>query len=307
MKLYAGFDLGGTQLKYGLVDEEGEIAYQGITDSPKTPDLLWEVLEDIWRTLPFGQRESVEAIGLGLPGIFSRSESRLFGCTHFPALDGVVLEDNLSRIFPVPFHLDNEANLAAYGEYKVGGAQGMDSLVLLTIGTGIGTGIIIDGRIFRGSSGYAGELGHVPVNPDGEPCACGSRGCLETEMSATAILRHYRDLDGSAEGISTAEEIGRMAMEGDPLSLQVFQMAGKYLGIGLSIVINLLNPEMVLIGGGVSESGSVLMGSALDEARKHTFRATFETCRIQKAGLGNAAGFVGAALWAFECESRQVR
>ncbi|MFC2156726.1 ROK family protein [Acidobacteriota bacterium] len=307
MKLYAGFDLGGTQLKYGLVDEEGEIASQGMIASPKTPDLLWEVLENIWGTLPKGLRKSVKAVGLGLPGIFNRSESKLFGCTHFPALDGLVLENNLSHIFSVPFHLDNEANLAAYGEYKVGGAQGADSLVLLTIGTGIGTGIIIDGRVFRGSAGYAGELGHVPVNPDGESCACGSRGCLETEVSATAILRHYRHLAGSAGGISTAEEIGRMAVEGDPLSLQAFQMSGKYLGIGLSIVINLLNPEVVLIGGGVSESGSVLMEPALDEAGKHTFRAAFETCRIQKAALGNAAGFVGAALWAHECESRQVR
>jgi glucokinase len=178
-----------------------------------------------------------------------------------------------------------------------GAGRGARSLVLLTIGTGIGSGIILDGKLWEGEGGYAGELGHITVNPEGDPCPCGGRGCLETEASAPRIVRNYRALAGKTD-VSDAREVHLLAKAGDPAALESFRQCAYYLGIGLGIVINLLNPEMILIGGGVVSAGKYLIGPAVEEARRRSHRISFAGCRIEKAALGNDAGLVGAAAWA---------
>jgi glucokinase len=193
--------------------------------------------------------------------------------------------------------MNNDANLAAYGEYCIGAGKETQSLVLLTIGTGVGSGVILDGRIWQGSCGFAGELGHVCVNPVGDRCKCGSRGCLETEVSASKIVSLYNIFSQTEKKLSS-EDIFIAAKNGDESALKAFTRVGSYLGIGLSQAINFLNPEKILLGGGVMESADFMIPSALEEAKKRSYSASFNCCSIEQTQLGNKAGFIGAALWA---------
>jgi len=299
MSLYAGFDLGGSQLKYGLINDKGKILRQTEVETPTKINDLLPLLETTWENLKKETKKPITSCGLGFPGIFNLSNQKIHQSPHFPELDHYDLVPALSRIIDVPFSVNNDANMAAFGEYKLGAGRGVQSLVLLTIGTGIGTGIILDGKLWQGKYGYAGELGHVPVNPEGNSCPCGSQGCLETEVSAPTIVKSYQELKKLDEDIN-AEEVYRRAKKKDPEALQVYARAGHYLGIGLSIAINLLNPEKILLGGGVMKADDLLLSSALPSAKERSYTPAFACCRIEQASLGNTAGFIGAALWSKE-------
>lgn len=306
MELYAGFDLGGTQLKYGLIDSTGGLLLDGSVESPKSADNLFTLLGSIFHQLKKHHPARIEAAGFGFPGIFDVRKRRIVQSPNFPTLDGWDLVPSLSPSIDIPFFLNNDANLAAYAEFLFGAGKGAKSLVLLTIGTGIGTGIILEGKIWQGACGFAGELGHVSVNPEGDLCRCGSRGCLETEVSAPKIARLYRSHGGKA-GDLAAEDIFLLAGKGDKAALRAVARAGYFLGIGLSGAINFLNPEKILLGGGVMNSGDLLILPALEEARKRSFRAAFDCCRIEKTKLGNKAGFIGAALWARDKQKAKAK
>ncbi len=299
MSLYAGFDLGGSQLKYGLIDEGGKILRQGTVETPTKIKYLLPLLETTWGNLKKEAKNPITACGFGFPGIFHLEDRKIHRSPHFPELDHYDLIPALSRVIDTPFYVNNDANMAAFGEYKLGAGRGVQSMVLLTIGTGIGTGIILDGKLWQGKCGYAGELGHAPVNPEGDSCPCGSRGCLETEVSAPTIVKSYKKLKKLDEDVS-AEEVCRRAKKGDSEALQVYVRLGCFLGIGLSIAINLLNPEKILLGGGVMKAGDFIFSHALPEAKKRSFTPAFDCCRIEQAALGNNAGFIGAALWSKE-------
>ena len=297
MTLTAGFDLGGTQLKYGLVDEAGTILFKDKADTPATIEDLLAVIGRVFRVLASKSPVPVAAAGFGIPGIYDLERKRILQSPNYADLDGFDLTPALGRRIEVPLWVDNDANMAAYGEWAAGAGRGVQSLVLLTIGTGIGGGIILDGRLWQGSRGYAGEVGHIIVHPDGERCACGLQGCLETEASAPAIVRKYRALTGAPGGIS-AEDIYRRAKAGEDTARRAFAQAGFYLGIGLGILINLLNPAKILLGGGVMTTGEYLLDPTVAEARRRSYRQTFESCSIERARLGNDAGLIGAASWA---------
>jgi glucokinase len=174
----------------------------------------------------------------------------------------------------------------------------------MTIGTGVGAGIVLEGRIWGGVRGFAGEIGHVSIRPDGLECPCGNRGCLETEVSARAILRRYREFSSDGDGL-TPEEIYRRAAAGDEAARRAFIEAGTSLGLGLSLLINVLNPEMILIGGGIMTAGDLLLGPAVAEAGRRSYRAAFEACTIRPTALGNDAGLVGAAARAAQGDSHE--
>lgn len=299
MSLYAGFDLGGTHLKYGLIDEKGEVVFNEKSTTPPSMDDLIPLLRKTWETLKRSKGERIEAVGFGFPGIFNLEEQKIFQSPNYPEIDNFDLIPALSRFVEVPFWVDNDANMAAFGEFKRGAGQGVQSMVLLTIGTGIGSGIILEGKLWHGKCGFAGELGHVIVNPNGERCKCGSQGCLETESSAPKIVKNYKNLAKANENI-TSEEIFRRAKKGDQAAIDAFAQAGFYLGIGLASTINFINPEKILLGGAVTAAGDFLLSPALEETRKRSYRASFECCRIEKAALDNKAGFIGAAFWAKE-------
>jgi len=294
---YAGFDLGGTQLKYGLIDSSGRIVHKDKIPSPGTLDGLLSAIGDIWRDLKGATPGKVKACGFGFAGFFSLAEQKILSSPNYPSLDNVNIVPSLRRIIDVPFCIDNDANVAAFGEYVYGAGRGAQSLVFLTVGTGIGSGIILDGELWHGKCGFAGELGHITVNPEGDICNCGNRGCLETEASGPKLVKNYRARTGSEEEL-TPKDIYLRARSGDKAALESFARCGYYLGIGLGIAINFLNPEKILIGGGVAAAGKYLLAPAVAEARRRSHRISFACCRIEKAVLGNDAGLIGAAAWA---------
>ena len=299
MPLYAGFDLGGTKLKFGLIDETGNVIDDSQADSPlKVQDLL-QLIERIWTDLNVRHPRAIKAAGFGFPGVISSKTQKIQQSPNYQDLNDFDLVPALSRFLEVPFTVNNDANMAAFGEYKRGAGRDAHSLVLLTIGTGLGTGLILEGKIWQGVCGFGGELGHATVNRNGERCNCGSRGCLETEVSGPKIAKNYFNIKKKDKTLD-AQEICRRAQEGDKAACEAFAIAGRFLGIGLSIAINLLNPEKILLGGGVMEAGDLILKPAVEEAKQRSFEASFNCCRIEPASLGNRAGFIGSAFLAKE-------
>ena len=299
MSSYAGFDLGGTHLKYGLVEEKGRILFREKISSPPEIEELLHLIKNIWQDNLKKQEGEIKAVGFGFPGIFDLKEKKTYQSPNYPSLDNFDLIPALARFIDIPFWVDNDANMAAFGEFKAGAGRGVQSMVLLTIGTGVGSGIILDGKLWQGKCGYAGELGHIIVNPRGEKCNCGGQGCLETEVSAPKIVKNYLALK-KEEMIISAEEIFRRAKEGDKEARQAFAQVGYYLGIGLATTINFLNPEKIILGGGVISAEEYLLPPALEEVKRRAYKASLECCSIEKASLRNDAGLIGAALWACE-------
>jgi glucokinase len=302
---YAGFDLGGTQLKYGLIDGQGTLAFKDRTPSPASIEDLMGVIGDIWKQLRAKHGARIASAGFGFAGFFSLKDQKILHSPNYPSLDGFALAPALGRVLDAPFRIDNDANMAAYGEWKHGAGRDAHSLVLITIGTGVGSGIILDGKLWQGRCGFAGEIGHITVNPGPTRllCKCGNYGCLETEVSAPKIVRNYVDMVGSGEDL-TAEDVYNLAKQGDAAALESFANCGYYLGIGLGIIINLLNPGMILLGGGVMAGGEFLMKAAVEQAQNRSHRVSFACATIAKAGLGNDAGLIGAAAWARDQASR---
>jgi len=295
--VYAGFDLGGTQLKYGLMDETGRLVYKSKAPTPSTIEGLMGLLTSLWKDLKAGAPDTIRAAGFGFPGIYNLRGRKILQSPNYAELDDFDLYPEIGRVLDVPFLVDNDANMAAYGEWAYGAGRGVSSLVLLTIGTGIGGGIILDGKLWQGSCGYAGEIGHIVVNAEGELCNCGIRGCLEAESAAPAIVRKYKALSAGTSTV-TAEDIYKRAEAGEPAAIEAYAKAGYYLGIGLGMLINLLNPEIILLGGGVMTTGEILLQPTVKEARRRSYKASFACCPIERASLGNDAGTIGSAAWA---------
>ena len=299
MSVSAGFDLGGTQIKYGLVDDAGTVLFKGKTPTPPTIRELMTLIGSQWEDLKKRAPGRIAAAGFGIPGIYNLKKKKILQSPNYADLDNFDLYPAIAEHLDVPFLVENDANVAAFGEWKYGAGRGVSSLVFLTIGTGVGGGIVLGDKLWQGSCGYAAEIGHVVVNPSGELCKCGIRGCLETEASAPAIVRKYQALAGSGAPVTT-EDIYYRAKEGEPAAREAFARAGYYLGIGLGMLINLLNPEKILLGGGVMTTGEFLLSPAVEEARKRSYPATFACCEIERASLGNDAGLIGAAAWGRE-------
>jgi glucokinase len=297
MTVFAGFDLGGTELKYGLVDDAGAILFKDKVATPPTIDGLLALIGRLTKDLQARAPAPIAAAGFGIPGTYDLRRKRILQSPNYPGLDDYDLDPAIAREIGIPFWVDNDANLAAYGEWAAGAGRGVSSVVLLTIGTGIGGGVILDGKLWQGHCGYAGEVGHIIVHPDGRRCACGLRGCLETEASAPAIVRKYRAIANGPAGIS-AEDVYRLARSGEDAARRAFAQAGFYLGLGLGIIINFLNPAKILLGGGVMTTGEFLLEPAVAEARRRSYKQSFACCSIERAALGNDAGLIGAASWA---------
>ncbi len=298
-----GIDVGGTTTKAGLVDETGEILeviiQPTVTESAETLlDALLSMVEELRHLgVPDG-------VGLGIPGLRSKLTGVIEFSPNLACLNGVNLETRLSERSGLPVVGRNDADMSAWGEFVLGAGVGTTDLACLTLGTGVGSGLILDGRPYSGHNGYAAEAGHLVVDPAGLPCPCGGRGCLETVASATGVTAlAQRKLDThpssalhSTPNPLTAEAIHDAALKGDPLSIDVFSEAGCYLGLACANLINLLNLEMIVIGGGLSAAGELLLKSARAEAQERAYPQIFSSCRITIAKLGNNAGMVGAAL-----------
>lgn len=295
--LYAGFDVGGTQVKYGLLDDRLNLVFKDKAPTPTKVAGLIELFGVLFETLTRGRRREIRAVGFGVPGIFSLRSQRVLQSPNYSEINNFPLRPAIARVIRAPFWIDNDANMAAYGEFRRGAGKGVKHMILLTLGTGVGSGIIVDGQLLHGNCGYGAEMGHAVVNPEGETCACGVQGCLETEISAGPIIRNYRRLTGSTEPL-TAEEVARRAKKADRAARKSFDRAAYYLGIGLGSAINTFNPRKILLGGGIMASGGLILPGVRAEAAKRSYAASYACCSIEKAGLGNDAGLIGAACYA---------
>lgn len=311
--LYIGVDLGGTTVKAGLVDASGAILRELSLDTES------ERAEDLFRQLVTLVRElhadpesagRVAAVGVGLPGLVNRETRQPVVLPNLPDLSSLDLYGELSRITGLPVALDNDANAAAYGEMLCGAGRGSRNLFYIHIGTGIGAGLVIDGKVWRGANGYAGEFGHMTIDPDGMECACGNIGCLETVASAPNIVRRarerlFRDRTSSLSRLViprdrefTSEDVATAAASGDDMAQLIMDRTAMFLGIAIAGVINLLNVDTVVIGGDIVAAGDALLGPIVEHTRRRAFGPSFQACRITAAQLGTSSGVVGAALLA---------
>jgi glucokinase len=312
-KILIGIDLGGTTIKGALVTGEGEIIHEvrSETEQRSSDRLLDQIVETIHILRGDDRaRGRASAVGIGIPGLVNLKSKRIEVMPNLPSLSDVDIISELTSQSGLPVVIDNDANAAAYAELQAGAARGRRDVFFVTLGTGIGSGLIIDGKIYRGATGFAGEFGHMTIDPEGIECACGNIGCLETIASGPNIVRRtrerlYRDRTSSLSRLAiprdrelTAEDIARAASEGDEMAQVMMERTGMFLGIAIAAVVNLLNVEMVVMGGGVMEAGDLILKPTVKETRRRAFPPSFNSCEIAIARLGPSAGVIGAALLA---------
>lgn len=291
-----GLDLGGTNLRAAAINREGDLL-QKISGGTNFSEGREAVVEDMVSVIATLREKwgtpSLAGIGVAVPGFILLEQGIIMNCNNLPFLENVPIRDELSRRLGAPVILENDANAAALGEKWRGAGRDVNDLVLLTLGTGIGGGIISDGKVLHGFLGMAGELGHLTVVPNGNPCGCGNQGCLEKHASAVAIAAMAR-LMGLGENLTSAA-VYEMAMNGSEKARTVFNSMGQALGIGLAMLVNTFNFPLYLLSGGVLAAWDLFAPSMLDEIkrRSYTFRTTLT--RVEKALLGNEAGLYGAA------------
>ena len=312
----AGVDLGGTNIVVGLLPMEGgEVLGMRMqpTDAHRgakfVVDRIVHMVEDAIAEVTAAHgttRDAVAGVGIGSPGPLDRKTGTVIntpnlGWRQFP------LRDLIANALHLPATLDNDANCATYGEWWLGAGRGTRSLVGLTLGTGIGGGIVLNGEIYHGCSDVAGEIGHMTIDCNGRRCKCGNYGCLEQYASGPAIaLRAVEGLESGAESVLTEMVGGRLeditaatvydaTVAGDAYANEVMKDTAKFLGAGVATMINVLNPEMVVIAGGVTRAGEHLFEPLRAEVRRRAFRSAQECCSIVSGELPGTAGVVGAA------------
>lgn len=314
-RFVVAIDLGGTHLRAAIVDEAGTIHFRVKQRTPVTT-----APGEIVRALAGATREcqshclsadSIRAISIAIPGTADPAGS-IVQIPNLACLNGFPLTEALSGELKLPVILENDANAAAVGEVWRGAARDRRTVVCLTLGTGVGSGIILEGKLWRGANGVAAEIGHICVDPAGKvACKCGSRGCLEVYASATAIVRMAREARPGyansclpASGELTAEEVHAAGVKRDELALEVFRCMGDYLGVAIVNLIVILNPEMIVIGGGGANGWDLFAGAMNQRIAERTFpRSAFELA-IVPAECGDDAGLLGAARLGFDYLSR---
>ncbi|MUT64948.1 ROK family glucokinase [Paenibacillus sp. NEAU-GSW1] len=307
-KIYVGVDIGGTAIKVGICNEEGELlhTYEGPTDTAKGTDAILQNIANYAKHIveesPY-KWEQVGGVGVGIAGFLDIPN----GIVKFSAnlnIENVNLKAYLEEALNVKVLVNNDANVAALGEAWAGAGKGIDNCVCYTLGTGVGGGIIIGGKIVEGFAGMAGELGHISIVPDLEAiqCGCGKMGCLETVSSATGIIRMAKDAveRGDRTTLSLVENIMAKdvvdaAKAGDEVAARIVSRAAYYLGKSMAVMAVVLNPECFIIGGGVSKAGEFLFEQIREVFEKYTQNQAKEGVKIVAATLGNNAGVVGAA------------
>ena len=294
---YLGIDVGGTTIKAGLVDEFGKLGA-----ARKVPTIVAD-LDGFVTTISdlvdgFQRSTPIVAIGLGIPGLLNSRTRIIETSPNIPCIHNVGLEKIVADRVKLPVITENDANAGAYAETVCGAARGKQNVVYLTLGTGLGSGLVLNGKLYRGASGYAGEMGHTTVEPNGRGCACGNSGCLEAYVSGSGMVRTAQELMQSAHAPLSAENIYEAAIQGDATAREIFQITGRYLGIACANLINLLNLECIVIGGGVMASGDMLLKPAIEEAGRRAFPTAFKDCPIVQSTVWPDGGLVGAAMLA---------
>jgi glucokinase len=292
-RLVFAVDLGGTHLRVALVDDSGKILQHLKQETPRG-DSAGEIIDALVSAAEKWDCDKlpVVAASIMVPGAVDSEKAVVVQAPNLPSLTNFPLKAELQNRLGWPVFLENDANAAAVGEMWLGAARGCCDVVSVTLGTGVGGGVILNGRLWRGSHGSAGEIGHTTVDPfSGLKCKCGNTGCLELFASATAIVRMAREL-GMKE--STAEKVYEAGRRGDELALSVFNKFGIYLGIGLANLINLIDPQVIVITGGAVNGWDLFSDEMYRQVHERAFRATAQQVRIARAECGDNAGLLGA-------------
>ena len=306
MGLTIGVDVGGTKIAAGVVDEEGAILARTRVPTPADPQWAVGAIADAIKELR--AEHEVTAVGVGAPGYIDRDRSTVIMAPNI-AWENEPLKTRIEDLVHLPTVIENDANAAAWGEFRFGAAAQHNDMIMITVGTGIGGGIVLDGRMYRGSFGVAGEIGHLNMIPEGIPCGCGSKGCWEQYASGRALRRYGRERaaadpvlgkrllelnEGIAETI-TGSQITQAAEEGDPLALEVYDELADWLGRGMGDLASLFDPAVFVLGGGVADSGSLLLDPVAKAFEKHLIGGVHRPrAEVVLASLGSAAGIAGA-------------
>jgi glucokinase len=291
-----GVDVGGTKILAGIVDRQGEVARREERATPlSSQDELLAELDRIVETL---LEDDVAGLGFGLPSTIDQRSGRAVSSVHIPLAD-LDFRDRMSQRCGLPVAIDNDANAAAIAEWRLGAGRGASHVVLLTLGTGIGGGLILDGRPYRGSIGAGAELGHIVLEYGGAPCGAGCTGLGHFEAVASGSVADAAAVRRFGEG-SDARDLVDAAKNGDEGAKEDLAEIGRRLGSGIASFVNIFNPEVVVLGGGFSEAGDLVLAPARETLARDGLRPARDLVRIEWAELGPEAGMVGAALVGFE-------
>jgi glucokinase len=309
MSLTVGVDVGGTKVLGGVVDASGKVLASSRRDTPREGGIaLTKTIAEV--ALELMQDHSITAVGVSAAGFVSSDRKTMLATPNIADWNGVQLEVELTKLIGLPVVIENDANAAAWGEAKFGAGRNQAHMMMLTIGTGVGGGIVVNNELYRGAFGIAAEFGHLRVVPEGHLCGCGARGCFEQYASGSALRRHAREAisaspdlarnllargDGTIDGL-TGQAITDAAREGDAVALAAFQTTAQYLGAGIASLAVLLDPSCVVIGGGVIDAGEILLAPTREAMKRYMpFAGKHPYPEIVAAELGNEAGLVGVA------------
>jgi glucokinase len=299
MSYTIGVDVGGTKVLGGVVDEFGAVLKTARRDTPREGGAaLTQTIADV--ALELKKEFTVDSVGVSAAGFVSSDRKTMLATPNIAGWNGVDLDYELTSLIGLPVVIENDANAAAWGEARFGAGRGKRHMLMLTVGTGIGGGIVVSGELYRGAFGVAAEIGHIRVVPEGHLCGCGARGCFEQYGSGNALMRHAR------EAIAASPDIARnllsrgdgtdAARDGDAVALAAFNTTGQWLGAGIATLSVVLDPECVVIGGGVIDAGEILLEptrKALEQSMPFAGKHPYP--EIIAAQLGNEAGLVGVA------------
>lgn len=297
-----GIDIGGTKLAGAAVDERGTRFAE--TEHPTQKEAVFQSVAEVIEKL-LAEFPEATGIGLAVAGFVENDSDKISFAPNLPKIEPD-LRNRVAERFGLPTIAENDANSAAWAESRFGAGMGAKNMLMLTIGTGIGGGIVIDDKLYRGSRGYAAEFGHMVASVNGDPCPCGQKGCLEAMASGTALGRIAREsasehpdsevlklADGRAENI-TGAMVGEAARNGDEFALGLFRTTGRFLGLGLAGLAHAFDPQLIVLGGGVAETGEAFLKPAAEQLAER-FQGLVPPPAIVPAKLGNEAGVVGAA------------
>lgn len=307
-----GIDVGGTNVKIALVDEKGRIIYSNSVPTRAemgyeyTVNNIKQAIYDLLKETKL-EAKNIEGIGFGFPGQVDYKSGVVRLAPNIPGWVEVPIAKLIEDEFHIPTRVDNDVRCAALGELNFGAGKGCQNLICITVGTGIGSGLIINGKLVRGASNAAGEIGHIKLQiHDGPICGCGDTGCFEAFASGPSIVAmaeeyiqggkstKYREMANSND--ITPFIVAEAAKAGDPVAKRIFTIMGEYLGVGLASVVNLLNPERIIIGGGVADAGDILMLPLKETLKKRAMKIAGDAVEVVPAQLGNTAGVIGASL-----------
>jgi len=288
-----GIDIGATYIKAGVVLEE-KVIHETKIPTPLPQELSYEIIE-------LAKELGGAKLGVGMPGLVTE-DGIVYSPPNFPGIERLPLKEILEKELKIPVRVSNDANCVALGEWKYGAGKGKKNLIVLTLGTGVGGGLIIDGKLYTGR-GFAGEVGHITIEPNGPPCRCGNYGCLEAFVGSNYTVE--RTLKGIKLGVDTSlsscteitpEDISEHAKAGDRFAKDIIEEVGYYLGTGIANLVSILDPEIVIVGGGVSNAGEILFSRARNTVQRRLY--TRNQLDIVCAELGDKGGILGSALYA---------